>query len=343
MTFIATRGYLPGAGFWTGSGDLTDPSGWLFDQAGVLVTVNSPALTSSTSQFWGGGTLSASGNFNYIDLAFGNYTLTGNLIAYDLQVGTLPDYSLPSDTAGLIVENGTSISTNLLGFGSWGGTTTVNIEGATVWAVWLGIGYLGYGTFPQAGPESFDQAGTGTSVVINASTISVAAGYVEGNYVSYGTIIIGYGGPATLDVQDGSTVTAGSLDVPDLEGSAATLVIDSSTMTVAGPITIGDGASATMTIQNDATVTAGGVAVGQNAVLNIVDNAALVLNFTVARSLLPLLANWSNPRRISRSRRSPLAQPTTQCQNRQLSARGASALTEATCAARRNAPCALPD
>jgi hypothetical protein len=51
----------------------------------------------------------------------------------------------------------------------------------------------------------------------------------------------------------------------------------------------------------------------------------------------------SNPRRTTRSRRSDFFLTHHMVSEPKVSAKEASALTEATCAARRNAPCALPD
>jgi hypothetical protein len=190
---------------WTGSGDLTDASGWFsIDQMGNLVSINYLDVEENFNRFTGGGALSASGVFGPLDpsngiinIAYGSYSLTGNLIVGVLDVGTIFD---TANTASLTIENGTTISaTVFLGFGSLdGGYSIGTIEGATVSALNLGIGDLGWGDALGLGwlyetPDAANQTGSGTSVLIESSKVFVTD-----------TIRIGHGGEATLNIQDAS-------------------------------------------------------------------------------------------------------------------------------------------
>lgn len=117
-------------------------------------------------------------------------------------------------------------------------------------------------------------SGTGTLTIENGATVSAGqdllVGYSadgEGSVSISGStstltvdrdIVAGHYGTATITIEDGASVTAGSeLSLGGYSGSSASVVIDGGSLTVGAPVFIADAGSASITLSNGGTLDAG--------------------------------------------------------------------------------------
>lgn len=178
-----------------------------------------------------------------------------------------------------ILNGGTliTIRSNTLA-NSAGSTGIVTVDG--VGSTWqasekLEIGHIGTGILNIQNGGTVTSGGGGYDVigVVSGSngTVNVTGAGSSRTSSTAGGISVGFQGEGALNIFDGGSVSASSLNISTFYGSTGTVTVAGagSALSVTGAINVGAGDAGTLTIANQGKVDASSVNVGPNSTLNI--------------------------------------------------------------------------
>jgi fibronectin-binding autotransporter adhesin len=213
----------------SGSGAVSDSSGYIGDNAGYSGTV----------------TVSGSGS---------SWTNSSELYVGESGSGTLQ------------IANGATASTSgysYVGYNA-GSSGTVTVSGtSSTWTLNgpLEIGYFGNGTLQiTSGAVVSDYFNGSTGIGYNAgSTGTMAVSGTGSTLITYGGLYIGYSGTGTLQITNGGAVFSTVATLGYNAGSSGTATVSGtgSTWRIDGPLDIGYSGTGTLQITNGATASAG--------------------------------------------------------------------------------------
>ena len=251
------------------------------DAIGVLALVSNGVLTGSPRVFVG--TASATGAFtvnggtatlSLLDVAsgvggHGNAVVTGpfaTVTSSSLILGNAGAGTMLIDIAGVFTNNGTATIGNLAG-----STGHVTVDNSSRWSQQNGlltVGSAGAGTVNVTNGGSL----TGSTAVLGAGTTGTATVRVGGagsgsRWTNAGTLTVADFGQATLNIDGGGFVSAGSTTIIGRSaGSAGTINIGGAGSTATfGPFIVGNAGTATVNVTGGGVLNAGTTVMGNNS------------------------------------------------------------------------------